>query len=89
MHLLFLGLGEGWEPAILESEEEMAFIRQGHRGLSDIRSFYIGGFSDSNPGTIIDYSEYYNGGTSGPGIFVSLFADERNCLKTLDIFCGA
>ena len=45
----------------------MAFIKQGQRGLSDIRTYYVGGFSDSDPGTIINYSDYYNGGTSGPG----------------------
>ena len=65
--LTFLGLGEGWGPAIMESEEEMAFIRQGHRGLSDIRTFYIGGFSDSDPGNVISYTDYYIDGTSGPG----------------------
>ena len=67
MQLPFSELGEGWGPTILDSEGEMAFIKQGQRSLSDIRTYFIGGFSDFDPGTIIDYSDYFNAGTSGPG----------------------
>ena len=36
-------LGEGWQPAMLESQEEHDFIRLGHQQLMDRQDFFIGG----------------------------------------------
>ena len=43
--LYFKELGEGWEPAVLESEEEHYFVRQGQKSLSDLQAYFIGGSS--------------------------------------------
>ena len=70
----FPGLGDGWAPAIVDSEAELEFIREGQRGFSasmsyfsggsSDRSYYIGGFTDIAAMTNIQLSDYY-GATEG------------------------
>ena len=36
-------LGEGWNPAIIETRRELDFIREAQRWFSDFRSFWIDG----------------------------------------------
>ena len=55
----FPELGEGWDLAFIDTEGELNFIREGNRGLTDIRSYWIGGYSDFDSGSIIGYSNYY------------------------------
>ena len=37
----------GGEPAILETDMEIGFVRKGHRTLRDIRNFWIGGRAEN------------------------------------------
>ena len=49
MSLCLTELGEGWEPAVLESQEEHDFVRQAQESLSNHQAYFIGGstsFSD-------------------------------------------
>ena len=39
----FQGMGTGWSPAVLNDRMELDFIRQGQRGFSDTKSYWIGG----------------------------------------------
>ena len=54
------GLGGGWIPVRLTDQEELNFIRVAQRGLSDDRSYWIGGSTASARRTIIDYTTQYN-----------------------------
>ena len=36
-------MGEGWAPAVLNTRKEMEFVREGQRGFSDSRNYWIGG----------------------------------------------
>ena len=60
MNYYILELGGGWSPTILETEREMMFIREAQKGFSDARSYWIGGFTDFYPSSIIEYhSDYF------------------------------
>ena len=69
MHLK-VHLGEGWTPAVLNSELELNFIRQAQKLLNCGRfcntDYWIGGISKANRGwiTYIDYSEYRTADTA-------------------------
>ena len=39
--------GEGWAPAILNSAEELAFIREGQAGNKEVSTYWIGGSIDA------------------------------------------
>ena len=66
--LYFSALGEGWAPAILNSPEELDFIRQGQLWFSDDRSYWLGGSTNTQPWEHIDLSDY-NTGDSGNRFF--------------------
>ena len=57
-------LGSEWAPAILESENELAFIQNAQTGKLNIDNYFIGGFTNEEPGTIIGYSRYNIGSGS-------------------------
>ena len=38
-------IGPGWIPAKINSEAELDFIRESQKGLSDVRSYWVGGSS--------------------------------------------
>lgn len=42
LNVIVKELGEQWAAAVAEDLYELENIRQGHRGLNDIRSFYMG-----------------------------------------------
>ena len=54
----FSALGNGWDLAIFDSVEELAFIREAQKRLGNINDYWIGGFTDSESGRIIQYSAY-------------------------------
>ena len=59
------GLGHGWAPAVLNSEEELAFIRRAEDRTIVIQSYYIGGSTDVEEiDRTIEYSDYL---PSSPG----------------------
>ena len=49
----FSALSEGWAPTILNSPEELDFIRQGQLSFTDDRSYWLGGSSTLNHGTTL------------------------------------
>ena len=55
-----LELGDGWAPGILETEQEYDFVEVVQRGLTDSRSYWIGGSTAESLGTIIPFSAYGN-----------------------------
>ena len=56
-HFLITALGDDWAPAVVDTPSELENIRQGHRSISDVSNFRIGG-STNVPRTYFDYSEY-------------------------------
>ena len=68
MSVVPLDLGEGWIPAVLNSEDEWGFIRKGQAGKGELYSFWIGGSSDANiiAGDIISYYQYMTAGSGNP-----------------------
>ena len=55
--LYFLELGTGWEPAVLNTEEEHEFIREGQKSFASSVPYWIGG-STNQPNDTFNYSEY-------------------------------
>ena len=51
-------MSEGWAPAVLNTNQEMNFIKQGQRSFMDNRSFWIGGKTNTVPGEYFEYSAY-------------------------------
>ena len=56
--LFSLDLGLRWDPAILDSQAELDFIKEAQIGLSDINNYWIGGYTKVRPGRIIQFCEY-------------------------------
>ena len=53
-----LDLGDGWFPAVLETEDEMDSIRVFQRAFSDDSSYLIGGEICYDPPAFINYTDY-------------------------------
>ena len=51
-------LGEGWAPTVIGSEEELAFIRGGEIGNNVPNTYYLGGSTDADTDTTLQYSDY-------------------------------
>ena len=52
----FSDLGDGWGPAVLETEVEHDFIRQSERGLTNAQNYFIAGSAFPNTSGSFDYS---------------------------------
>ena len=52
---------------MLDTEGELAFIREAQKGFNDTKSYWLGGFTDQPSGTL-EYSDYSTSG-SGKNIF--------------------
>ena len=48
--------GNEWQPAILDTEEEYDFIREGQKSFSNSVPYWIGGSTDSND--TVEYNDY-------------------------------
>ena len=55
--IYFTDLGHGWGPAVIDSLNEVRFIQENQKRLTDERSYWIGGSTNSEPG-IITYADY-------------------------------
>ena len=73
---VFSELGEEWSPAVLNSKQELNFIREGLKVYGDIWSYYIGGSADADRDTI-EYSDYY---LDESGNYFILFPKVTTCL---------
>ena len=51
-------LGEGWNTAVLDNDEEKNFIHQNQRNFSDIGDYWIGGGTSVRPVNSFEYSDY-------------------------------
>ena len=56
----------------METERELLFIREAQKTFSDVRSYWIGGFTDFDPGSIIHYSTYYSLGSGNQYLIIIL-----------------
>ena len=59
--MLYYFQGTGGSPAVLNDQMELDFIRQAQRGLSDAKSYWIGGSTNAEPYEYFDYSAYLAG----------------------------
>ena len=57
--LYFAELGDGWAPAVLETEIERDFIRQSQKGLGDAKDYFIGGSAYPEDTGTFDYPSPY------------------------------
>ena len=53
-------LGNGWGPAVIDSDEELAAIREDQKELEFIDNYWIGGSTDERSGRIIQIADYNN-----------------------------
>ena len=51
--------GPEWKPAAVNRTWEFDYLHEGHRQLSDIRSFWIYGTSNVTHLTVINASDYF------------------------------
>ena len=51
-------LNNRWAPAVLETEEELLFIKVAQRSFTDIRNYWIGGSTAEPVGTLFPFSSY-------------------------------
>ena len=56
--LLFTEIGIGWQPTVLDSQEEYDFIRQDQKGFSNSVRYWIGGSTNISSNNTVDYSNY-------------------------------
>ena len=61
-------LGDGWAPAVLNNQVETNFIKQTQKGLSNDRSYWIGGSTDTESGSVIDLGRYITDSTGDDNI---------------------
>ena len=62
-------MGSGWGAAHLNNEKEFEFIRQGQRGFSDAKSYWIGGSTDAAPYEYFGFN-LYTFGDAGDSSFL-------------------
>ena len=57
--ILFIsGLGHGWAPAVLNTEEELDFVKEAQKGVTHTRSYWIGGSTNVERPENFGYSSY-------------------------------
>ena len=55
---------------MFETGGEMAFVREAQKGLNDVASYWIGGYTDSVPDHPFPYSAYYTTGWGNNTILI-------------------
>ena len=55
---VFLELGDGWSASVLNSKEELDFVSGGASYHIVIQSYWIGGSTDADKGSTLNYSDY-------------------------------
>ena len=56
-------LGDGWAPALIESELELGFIRENQDGNPNFCDYWIGGHTNTEPRRTLNFSDYNNTGS--------------------------
>ena len=59
-----LEIGQGWETAVLDTQEEYDFIREGQKSFIDSASYWISGSTNLEIDTEFNYTDYI-GNNSG------------------------
>ena len=67
-----LDLGSGWGPAVLEHEEELAFIRKQLKEMEYQSSYFIGGSTNDSSFDTLHYSNYK---TTRSGYYIGFVRD--------------
>ena len=57
-------IGNGWEPAVLDTKEEYDFVKESQRSFNNSVPYWIGGSANATAKTLIDYTDYI-GNNSG------------------------
>ena len=70
-----------WEPAVLNNQTELDFIRIAQKGLSHDRSYWIGGSTNSEPWSIIDLNDQYNIDSNAGNLIVIFLLQSFHCMK--------
>ena len=61
-------IGPGWCPVVLSDQREADFMKQALRSFSDKSSCWIGGSTDTDPGSLIDFDSYLSGSRGNDNI---------------------
>ena len=77
--LLLIFVELHWHPAVINSAEELTFIKRNQRKLSNTQDFFIGGSSNSS-GIISDLSEYLPNQSGNRNIRTYTSAEGKSCL---------
>ena len=56
-------MGNGWGPAVINSQQEYDFIKEGQQGFINSISYWIGGSTDNQTDDIFDYTYYISNAT--------------------------
>ena len=51
-------MGDEWFPAVLDTEEEHNFIKEGQRTFTNSAPYWIAGSTNSQPDDVIQYFNY-------------------------------
>ena len=54
-------MGNGWGPTVLNDQMKLDFIRQGQRGFTDAKSYWVAGSTNSEPYEYFDFDSYIIG----------------------------
>ena len=54
-------MGDGWSPAVINDRMEFNFIREAQRGLTDNRSYWIGGSTNAEDFDTFGLTPYMDG----------------------------
>ena len=56
-------MGNGWGPAVVDSQQEYDFIKEGQQGFINSISYWIGGSTDNQTDDIFNYTFYISNDT--------------------------
>ena len=71
----------GWYPAILNSQDELDFIRYAQKGLINETSYWIGGSSDISPITTIEFSNYNDTNAGNSSYWIGKSTNSLNFIQ--------
>ena len=63
LYFIFLEMGNGWGPAVINSQQEYDFIKEGQKGFFNSISYWIGGSTDNQTDDIFNYTYYISDNT--------------------------
>ena len=58
LDFIFSEIGNGWGPAILNTLDELYFIKEGQKSFCNSVSYWIGGSTNSQLNITLDYSDH-------------------------------